>query len=273
MAILQAPGDKRGVANEPFSQRELRTILRPGQTGTFQSRHTDEELAEIDAAMVRRREEAVAASVMLFPQPHEAARRVAEQWASTRAAIPDETEARAQLRQAHETRREAENEVARQREVFSRAQLHLAAMHDKLGGLEATEHAGAAAAAKGLVAALSRGDQHTPHGIDMRDRLEAARRRRDQAADAVELVAAELTAAESVLTQTTRDLGKAAEIVAADAWLRLSDEIDQCELALAAVVERRHATGVWLTSGGKIERTAAGGLVRQLAVDAEADLG
>jgi hypothetical protein len=73
------------------------------------------------------------------------------------------------------------------------------------------------------------------------------------------------------LTRAARGVEKAAEIVAADAWLVLSDGIDEREAALAEVIDRRRELGVSLSSAGKITRTM-GGLVQQLIADPEAPL-
>jgi hypothetical protein len=279
-----------GVPSEPFSQREIRVIRKPGVTGEFLTRWSDAELAIIDAEMARRRQESAAASAALFPQPHVVAQREAEQWARTRAAIPAASEARAALRQAHQVRSAAQGEVDQKREVLARAKGHLAAMEDELGAVEQAEERTADKAARGLAVALAQGVQPAGDAAidfassedtsadtssfwpDHVDRVGIARRRRDQATAALGIVEKDLGTAEAALTRAARDVEKAAEVVAADAWLRLSDEIDAAKSVLAELTERREGTGVWLSATGKITRPpAGGGWVRQLIVAPEAD--
>jgi hypothetical protein len=110
----------RGVASNQLTQRELRTILRPGQTGTFQSRHTDAELAIIDAEMARRREASLQASLQAFPPPHlvvERERRAwqqAEEWRHAR-------DWRGELVAAHAAYRDAADNVEGLEAVHRRA--------------------------------------------------------------------------------------------------------------------------------------------------------
>jgi hypothetical protein len=89
----------------------------------------------------------------------------------------------------------------------------------------------------------------------------SARRNRDQAAAAIEIVEKELAAAEMALTRAGRDVERAA-----DRWLSLSDEIDELETELARLTDLRHETGVTLNAGGRITR-AMGELVRRLIAD------
>jgi hypothetical protein len=265
-----------GVPTNSFGEREVREIRYP-HGGSFKTRYTDDELAQIDAMMAKRRQESAAASLALFPPQAVVAERERAAWEAVRKSIPAAPEGRTALRRAHQVRGAAQGEVDRQREVLARAKGHLAAMQGELEQVEREEQRAAAEAAKVVVLALAReqpvADEPPADPGGLFDVIGNTRRRRDQAQAAIAIVEKDLAAAETALRSATREVEKAAEIVAADAWLRLSDEIDQCELALAAVVERRHATGVWLNSGGKISSTPAGGLVRQLAVDAEADLG
>jgi hypothetical protein len=259
-----------GVANEPFSQREIRVIRKPGVTGEFLTRWSDAELAIIDAEMARRREESAAASAALFPPPHVAAAAEEERWKAVRAAIPAAAEARSALCQAHEVRSAAQSAVDQKREVLARATGHLAAMEDELGAVEQDEARTADKAAKGLVLALAQGGELAGDVVDHVDRVGVARRRRDQAQAASAIIEQDLRAAETALTRAARDVERAAEVVAADQWLELSDRIGEVETELARLTAKRHETGVWLAPAGRITRTQ-GELVRRLIADPAAD--
>jgi hypothetical protein len=265
-----------GVPTNPHGERDVREIRYPNG-GSFRTRYSDDELAQINAMMARRRQEAAAASAALFPPPHVVAQREEEAWRTVRAAIPAALEAREALRQAHQVRGAAQREVDQRREVLERARQHRAAMQDELEQAEREEERKAAEAAKVVVLALAReqpvADKPPADPGGLFDVVGNIRRRRDQAQAAIAIISQDLAAAEGALRSAVRDVEKAAEVVAADRWLTLSDEIDAREAALERLVGRRRELGVTLTSGGKISRAAVGGLVRQLAVDAEADLG
>jgi hypothetical protein len=99
--------------------------------------------------------------------------------------------------------------------------------------------------------------------------IEDARRRRDEAGGAVEIIETQLRQAEGARTRTQQDIEKAATLVAADQWLMLSDAIEEREAALAELVARRRDTSVWLSSNGRITRSS-GGLLARLIGDPEA---
>jgi hypothetical protein len=258
-----------GVPTNPLTQRESRVIPLPGG-GSFTTKYSDSELAQIDAAMAQRRAESQAASAALFPPPAVAAAAEEERWKATRAAIPVAAEARQRLREAHEVRGAAEDEVIRQREVRDRARRHLARMADELDAVEKDEKQVSAEAAQALAQALATGASPPAEAEGHVERITAARRKRDQAQAAADIVETESAAVEAALTRTSRAVERAAEIVAADAWLVLSDEIDEAKAALAELTERREETGVWLSATGKVTRTT-GKLVSRLLVDFAAD--
>jgi hypothetical protein len=167
--------------------------------GTFTTKFTADELPQIDAMMERRRQETAAAAAAMFPPPHLAAQREAEQWATTRAAIPAAPEARAALRQAHQVRGAAQGAVDRQREVLDRARQHLAAMQDEFEQVEREEQHKAAEAAKVVVLALAREQPVVDEPIGLLDVVGNIRRRRDQAQSAVGIVEKDLQGAEAAL--------------------------------------------------------------------------
>jgi hypothetical protein len=264
-----------GVPTNPHGEREVRVIRYPNG-GEFRTRYTDAELAQIDELMAKRRAESQAASAALFPPPHVVAQREAEQWAATRAAIPAAPEAREALRQAHQTRRTAQGEADRQREVLARAKGHLAAVQDELEQAEREEQRASAEAAKVVVLALAReqpvADERPADPGGLFDVAGNTRRRRDQAQAAIAIIEKDLGVAELALNRARQGVERAAELVAADYWLVVSDQIDEAEAALERLIARRRETGVSLNSTGRVTRTTDG-LVRQLVVDAEADLG
>jgi hypothetical protein len=264
-----------GVPTNPHGEREVRVIpYRRG--GDFRTRYTDAELAQIDAMMAKRREEAAAASAALFPPPHVVARREEEAWRTVRKSIPAAPEGRAALRLAHQARGAAQGEVDRQREVLERARQHLAAMQDELEQAEREEERASAEAAKVVVLALAReqpvADEPPADPGSLFDVVGNTRRRRDQAQAAITIVEKDLAAAETALNRARQGVERAAEIVAADCWLVVSDQIDEAEAELEKLIARRRETGVSLNSTGRVTRTT-GGLVQQLAIDAETDLG
>jgi hypothetical protein len=261
-----------GVPSNPHGEREVREIRYPNG-GSFKTRYTDDELRQIDELMAKRRAESQAASAALFPPPHIVAQREREQWAATRAAIPAAPEAREALRQAHQVRGAAQGEVARQREVLARAKGHLAAIQSEFEEAEREEQHQAAEAAKVVVLALARSqpvaDEPSADPGGLFDVVGNIRRRRDQAQAAIAIVEKDLAAAETALRSATREVERAAETVAADRWLTLSDVIEEREAALAELVARRRDTSVWLSSNGRITRSP-GGLLARLIGDPEA---
>jgi hypothetical protein len=80
MAVIGPPRTgNSGVATNPHGEREVREIRYPNG-GSFRTRYTDDELAQINELMARRRQESAAASAALFPPPAVVAERERAAW-------------------------------------------------------------------------------------------------------------------------------------------------------------------------------------------------
>jgi hypothetical protein len=175
---------------------------------------------------------------------------------------------RASLRLAHTARSAAEGEIVRLEGVLAAARQHLAAMEDAVGAAEKELRHSDAEAAQVLARAIAHGGVGEPSALYSSSAVEDARRRRDQAKGAVDIIENQLRVAEGVRIHAHRDVEAAAEQVALAAWLVLSDKIAELDAERAALLEQRYSLGVVLT-GGRLERTQSGPILKALISDPE----
>jgi hypothetical protein len=174
------------------------------------------------------------------------------------------------LRAAHVAKEAAEGEITRLEGVLAAARQHLAAREDEFGAAELEQRHCDAEAAQALALAFANGGVEEPNTLSPSSLVEDARRRRDQAKGAVDIVEGQLKAAETAVRSCRAAVEKSAEQVALRSWLALGDRLAALDAERAALIEARYSLSVELNSQGRLERTRLGTVLKELIGDPEA---
>jgi hypothetical protein len=266
MATIGAPTTGNAFADPSLRPRR---VIPDGRGGSFSTQLTDEELAAVNRGWEARRTEALRSAMATLPQTIEKQRR--EQYLTAVHAILEAPEPRQRLRQAHAEKAAAETEVARLEGVREAARGHLAAMEGEFGAAVKEQRRYDAEAAQALAAALANGAAAEPAALSQSSsRVDDARRRRDQARSAIDIIQDQLKTAEATVRSCRTAVEKSAEQVAVRAWLVLGDRLAALDTERAELIEQRYSLSVALTPAGRLERTRLGTVLKELIEDAEA---